>query len=681
MSSPKTETRKTIWVDLVCWSSAFKAVVLARHVRPEKIYYVNVSRFFTPFVPFLEKAAKTPVVQIKDIVASEEKMEGVSLYETIHARLEALLNDWIDDESMAKANASFCADNGLNPDKFAAHLKEAAYPHLYRPIEMSVLAEYISGKDGAAFIMRRTPFSSLLQRCFETIIFYHTMVAHVLPIESRSNFFYDGYFNKYYFAGRFKIIGKFLNRWLSDLAGSILSRSTRGDKNPTEIKIGVELTQNRVRLDEINDISWIEGAGIDAGEICGLEMERFDADSVKVLKERNISRIRLGGFPEKPKEEGVKTISVALRYSASTLMMVFGLLKCLVTWNEGTWLRFQAVRYIYRSLYWMSIYEQLGIKVLWTMYDIDEDKLVKGQAIEWLGGFYTGGHWSNFPIYRIDNQKCFDVLFTWGEHFLRNNFNRYPFMAIFFTGYPCDHYFKAHRERAQAIRQRHEGKFIISYHDNIMANDLPYSKHMQLDVHRVLISLLRKFGNVVVLLKPKRKFVLDEIIQELPELKEMIDLGRVEVFLGDTVRTKAVPAQIGMASDLVVGLGISTTAAETFFAGTVSFHADLTGFERNEFANRGDGVVVFRDVFTLEKAIIARITGTNKWKHADYKGYYMGLDPFMDGFSSKRMGYLLKRMREYLAQGVSRDELLPKLSRDYDTYLVSLANWQRMSWN
>ncbi|MBP6344018.1 MAG: hypothetical protein KA403_08795 [Candidatus Omnitrophica bacterium] len=672
---------KLFCVDLLCWSSAFKAVMLARHIRPGKIYYINVSRFFTPFIPFLEKTIKTPLVQISDIVASEEKLEGVSLYETTHARLEDVLNAWLGDEAMLKSNAVFCADNGIHPDKFAMHLREAAIPHLYRPIEMSVLAEYLGGKDGAAFIMRRTPFSNLLGRCFEKVVFYRTMFAHALPIENRSDFFYDGYFNRYYFAGRLRIIGRFLYRWFNDLAASIMSRPERGDKNPAETKIGVELTQSRVRLDEINDISWIEGSGIPADQICGLEMERFDAESVKALKGFNIPRIRLNVLPWKPKEDGVKTVSVALRYSVSTFLMVLGLVKCLMFWNEGTWLRFQAVRYIYRSLYWMSVYEQLGIKVLWTMYDVDEDKLVKGQAIEWLGGLYTGGHWSNYPMYRVDNQKCYDVLFTWGEHFVRNNFNRYAFMAIFFTGYPCDYYFKSHRDRAKAIRRRYEGKFILSYQDNVMANDLPYSKNMQIDIHKVLISLLRKFENVVVLLKPKRKVLLDEVMKELPELKELIEQGRIEVFLGETLRTKAVPSEIGMASDLVIGLGVSTAAAEAFFAGTVAFHADLTCFERNEFANRGDGIVVFRDLFNLEKAVIQRITGTNKWRYEDYKGHYVGLDPFMDESSSKRMGYLIKRMREYLAQGVSREDLLPKLSRDYDTYLVSLANWQKMSWN
>ena len=179
------DNKKAFWIDLLCWSSAFKAVVLSRHTHPDKIYYVNVSRFFTPFVSFLGTTIKVPIVQVKDIVASEEKLDGTSLYETIQRRLEGLLNAWIDDKFMAKSNADFCAANGLNAEKFTAHLKEAAYPQLYRPVEMSVLAEHISGKEESVFIIRRAPFADLLRKCFDDIVFYRTLFAHAVPILKR----------------------------------------------------------------------------------------------------------------------------------------------------------------------------------------------------------------------------------------------------------------------------------------------------------------------------------------------------------------------------------------------------------------------------------------------------------------------------------------------------------------
>ena len=670
---------KTYWIDLLCWSSAFKAVIYSNRIIPRKVFYANVSRLFIPFIPFFQKMINAPVVQITEIVASEERIEGISLYELIQMQFEGLLNAWMEDEAMTKSNTSFCSANGINIDKFVSHLKEAAYPHLYRPLELHVFAEFVSGKKGAFFILRKTPFAQLLSRYFDEVVYYSTFLAHALSIENRVEYLYDKHFNKEYFSGRIRVLGRFLHQWLGDCAGSLLSRSSRGSDKSTNVCIGVELTQKHVRMDEINDISWIQGAGFDSKHICGLEMEKFDAESVKYLNELEIPRYKVGkGAPSDGK---VQSVYIALRYIISSMTMVAGLWRCLLFWNENSWLKFQSTRYIYRSLFWMSIYEQLGIRLLWTMYDMDPDKLPKGQAIEWLGGFYTGGHWSNFPIYRIDNQKCFDVLFTWGEHFVKNNFNRFYYLGIFFIGYPCDYYFKLHKERAKVIRQRHKDRFIISYHDNIMGNDIPYSKHMQIDIHRVLLSVLNKFENTVVLLKPKRKFLLDQMIAELPQLGEMIEQGRVEVFLGDNQRTKAVPAQIGMASDLVIGLGISTAAAETFFAGTVAFHADFTEFRRNEFANRGEGVIVFRDAFTLENAINDRIKKANKWKYEDFKGYYMGLDPFMDGNSSKRMGFLIRRMRGYLEQNVKREDILPKVSKDYDVYLSTLASMQGMSWN
>ncbi|MBL8013360.1 MAG: hypothetical protein JNN05_05880, partial [Candidatus Omnitrophica bacterium] len=520
----KTLMPKDVYIDFLCWSSAFKTVVHLRKDGLGKVYYVNVSRFFVPFVKFLEKTLKSPVVQIEDIVLGEEKLEGVSLYETVHDRIETLLSEWIAEEEMAKFIMDFCTANQLNPDKFEVHLKEAAFELVYRPVEMSVISDYLSGKNPVSFVLRRSPLSVLMSEGFDTVYFYRTFFSHTVAVENRNDYFYDTFVNKGYFAGRFKTIGRFWYRWLKDLAGSLFSGDHSQKADYSVVRIGVELTQNRVRHDEINDISWLQSSGIEMENVCGLQMENFDEQSVVTLNELKIPRyVIAGGACDAQSLKNAKTIGIQRRYLLSTVGMVVGLLKCLLMWNEDSWLRLQSVRYVYRSMFWYSIYEQLGIKVLWTMYDMDEDKLAKGQAIELLGGLYTGGHWSNLLIHHVHNQKCFDVLFTWGEHFVRNNFNRYPFMAIFFTGYPCDYYFKMHKHSAGLIRKRHEGKFIISYHDNVMRNDLPYSKSMQLDIHRVLISLLRKFENVVVFLKPKRKFVLDEIIKDLPELQEMID--------------------------------------------------------------------------------------------------------------------------------------------------------------
>jgi hypothetical protein len=291
------------------------------------------------------------------------------------------------------------------------------------------------------------------------------------------------------------------------------------------------------------------------------------------------------------------------------------------------------------------------------MMDIDKDKLVKVQAIKDLGGLSLGSHYSNYPLQTQITQKCQDVLFTWGPHFIEDGYFSYPHQAIYKTGYISDHYFNDKKNKSDFLRKQYPEKFILSYHDNVMANDLPYSCTMQLQIHQMIISLLLRYKILQVFLKPKRRFTLKRILKELPELQIYIDEGRITVFYGDTPQTKMAPAEIGMASDLVLGLGISTAAAECCFSGTVSFHADLTGFNRNSFANNGDGKIVFRDIISLKKAIERQITGGGITVD-ECREYHRVLDPFQDGQAYKRISFVMKRLQESLDLKLDRIDAL-----------------------
>jgi hypothetical protein len=683
--------KKTIWVDLLCWGSALKIVKYARLMPIGKIRYVNAVGSFRRFIPWLERVAGAPCSCVDDVVESEIKLHGMSIYEVVQKRLADILDAWVEQKKIRNFADHFCALHGFNGEKFAAHLKEAAYPHIFRAVEISVVAEHLCGAERCVFIIRRTPFRKFFKSFLgvKDIHFYRTLFSHRLNIEPRKEYYFDRYLNPSYFRDRFSTVMRFFGHCVFNSLSALLDMRSWPQPSAGEVAIGLELTQNRQVRHAIHDLAWFEHSGIAPKQVRTLEFGTFDAESSAFIRSFGIPRYMVLQFPSQlfkrlsamGRDRDVVSVTAHRSFCFKTFWRLSALARCLVVWNQGSWLRFQAAKFFCRTEFWRSVYARLGIRLVWTMLDVDEDKLAKAQAVELLGGLAAGGHWSNFPIYRVDNQKCLDVVMTWGEHFIKNNFQHSPFMAIFLVGYPCDYYFHMHKEGARAIRKRHDEKFILSYHDNIMANDIPYSKGMQLEIHEMLLSILKKFENVVVLLKPKRKFVMDEIFAALPELNHYLKEGRLEVFLGETPRTKAVPAQVGMASDLVIGLGISTTATEAYFAGAVAFHADLTGFEGNEFANRGRDAVVFRDIFTLENAVIERIQGKNKLSHQDYRGYYMSLDPFQDGASAKRIGFLLKRIREYLAQGMDRYVLLEKVKNDYDVYLSSLRSISKMSLN
>ena len=126
------------------------------------------------------------------------------------------------------------------------------------------------------------------------------------------------------------------------------------------------------------------------------------------------------------------------------------------------------------------------------MLDIDRDKLVKAQALENIGGIYTGSHWSKIELFVVLAQKTYDVFFTWGLHFVKNIYNSYPYLGVFIVGYIYDYCFIKQQKRAKSLKDSHSGKFILSYMDEVVSNDIPFSQNMQIMIYNMLISILEK---------------------------------------------------------------------------------------------------------------------------------------------------------------------------------------------
>ena len=670
---------KTIWVDLLCLRSVLKIFFLSRIIAIDKIYYISRTKYLSSFfINILVRLVKKPVRQMNWIAEGDEKIDGISLYELIQIRLIKVLQEWLSREDISKESERFCKKYKYNLIKFKEYLREEAYWHLFRLVEISVLAEKVSGKNDSLYIFHSSPFNQVVKTFLRTnpVYFYNSWFLFHRCVEQRKNYVYDYLSNSHYFSNRVESVGWIWILYLSSFVNSILCKIFKKNihgEDTKSVNIGVELIVSKIRMDEINDLYWLQDSAINPKTVWGIEHVYYDQESKNVLTSLGIRRckvvkdpLRLFSLLINNRDSDCQYVTIGLRDYLETTVHILRLFLAFLFWNKYGWLQYKKTTYAWGTLFWNSIYKQLGVRMLWSMGDIDSNKLLKAQALEKLDGLFMGSHWSNYPMFRVDIQKCFDVLFTWGDHFVSNNYNRYPYMKIFQTGYPLDHYFEKRRSKAVRLRNRYAEKFILSYQDNVMANDLPYSKNMQIQIHEVLLSVLKKYGDVVVFLKPKRKCIFDTIIKEASELREYINKGRIVTFFGETSGTKAVPAEIGMASDLVVGLGISTAAAECQFAGTLSFHVDLTGFTKNEFGNNGLGHVVFRDIPSLHKAILEQIHNSLARERSDYKAFYETLDPFQDGQAYKRTGFVLKNLQELLGQSLSREEAVKEVRKRYE---------------
>ncbi len=615
-----------------------------------------------------------------NIYQSAQKIDGISLFEIIQNRMIDILERWVQNKAINKLLSEFNRKYNFNIVKLKEHLKNRLYFDLYKIVELEQLARSSAVSNDYILLIKRSPFYKIHKDILNSeLYFFSLFFSHRLSFV-KDNASLSPQTVITYFWDRFRHLKKILDFWVnSSIEGFLNSVYLKIKcKKDIGIKAGIEFYKHRVRFDEINDVFWVKDSNINPKDICSIEFVNYDEESDINFDELGIARYKIRvGFKNwikaiiLGKRSGRKWefVGANFTYIFKTFFSNLRLIYCLIFWKESGWIFSQLVDYVNKVFYWQAVYKQLGIKILWSMRDVEEDKAAKAEALERVSALYLGSCWSNISMFSYDIQKVYDIFFDWGEHFQKNIFNKYNYLARFKVGYLCDYYFKERQQQAYDLRNKFKDKFILSYMDGVVAVDSYFNPSYQLDMHKMLIRILEKFDNVIVFLKPKRKSTINPVLDMLPELDKYIKTGRIQVFLGDNERVKAVPAEIGMASDLVLGLGISTAASEAFFAGTIAYHADLTGFVNNQFANNGLNEIVFRDISALEKAVENRITGEDKRSYSDFVKYYNILDPFMDGKAYLRVGFIINKLKQGMEAGKTRDEVLELVKSEYESLI------------
>ncbi len=647
-----------LWVDILCFSSILK--IFSYRDKVDKVKYLNSHRLISPFISIIFKnLLKIPVAQVDDIVESELKIEKVSLYESIQSSIDLSLTAWVDNGSIKKEISAFAITSKQCPKKFREHVKEATYFLIFRPVEMLEISKSLNCSDHSFFLLR----SSIVQKLVENIYYQHKVEFYsynaYVPgvIMSRNSFLYDRYLYQYMSSIRYPII--LIIKWISSLVGKVIALFYY-QKSVNLNNIGVELIQDKFRINKNNDIFWLNNSGIDSNTVQGISFVNYDIESLSQLVDSGINICMPAEVAIRhPKNlfnnlRSYTIISADLKYFVNTLLPFFKLFVLMFKRRDAYWLSYQKIQYLIRVKYWESIYNNIGVTLLWSMVDIDSEKQIKLQAMENNHGISFGSHWSIFPICTTLNKKSNDVVFSWGEGIINNCFAKSLVIKKHHVGYISDYLFNDNINS-----EKETGGFVITYFDNMVGNDIGYSKAMQTSIYNILVSLLYKYTNISLYLKPKRYIDILSIAKSIPSLMKFIDIGRVKLFVNNEGE-RIPPHSIGMNSDLVIGLGISTAAAECCFAGTVSFHADLTGFVNNDFANNALGKAVFRDVSDLELAIERQISGKGI-SIEECRELHKCLDPYQDGQAYLRVGSVLKQVQQNLGHGMSRKDAIEKV--------------------
>ena len=653
---------KILWIDLLCFHTI--AIACFKNKRDfDKIYYINVQRNFRPLINIISKFINRPIICIDNIVETEQFIKNKNLYEVKQNRAWILIDQWLDSPQAKKRILTFINKTGYNKSKYKEHLRQAAFQFALKPMEIYTFSELIAQNYRNTFLLKKTPLNQEIKLFFKPqLVNFYSHSSN--SVELRKDYYFDKSALKKYYRSNFYPIIKLLFIWITSSFSSLFNHK-KSIKVSNKVNIAAELIQTKIKPNFISDTYWLKNSEVDLNSVIGLTTLDYDSESLSNLNKLGFRVLNVSGSIFKSIKNRIlhrninnrpKYIFVNKNYFINTISMSLKTLDSIYLNETSSWFNLQESFYYIRSEFWKSIYSQFDIRMLWTMYDVDPEKLVKAQAIEFCEGLYLGSHWSFYPIIHVEDNKCYDIFFVWSEYFSKNIFSSFDYKAIFQIGYPSDYYFKDAKKRSNLLKDELKNHFVISYFDNIQNNDLVYSEKNQFDIFELLINLLTNNKNLIVLFKPKRKAEFIAKLSKFKTLKAFIDIGRVRVFYGETERSKFRPAELAYVSDLVIGIGVSTASVEACFAGSVSFHANLSKMNNN-FQSSLLNKVVFNDINSLKKAIIKQINGKGI-SIEECQNYHKKLDPFQDGLAFMRTGLILSHIQEELNIGNEVDQVI-----------------------
>lgn len=634
---------KIIWVDLLNLSSTYKIYRQRNNVK--KIIYFNYSKPLIIFIIFFfTKIIKIPISQFNFINESEVRINEISLFEHIQILITEYSNNFILSNKIKKKAKLYSNSNNINYEIYLEYIKGSTFLFLHRPLSMLSIANYFRCEKESIFIFRSSPLNEFILKKNPNLKIYFSKYRDLLinKVVNRK----DYHFDKYIYQSLFRQKIAFFSDWIIGFLGEFLLIFYK--KKISKNNIGVELSTSKFRLNSNNDLFWLKDSKIDPKLVVGFVLRDYDDKSFNEITSTGINiKTNIKYLLKRPTRffffiKKLSIIKLGLKYYFITFFDYMSLFFFTKEDSLDNWLNFLEIKHNVRLNYFETIYRSLRVKILWSMLDIDNDKLIKYQALDNIKGIYSGSHWSNYPIYTLWGQKCYHLSFAWSQHFIDLNFSKFGKSNFQIVGYLTDYLF---RKKKYIKLNKNVNRFVITYFDNSVGKDITCSPDMQKNIYSMFLKLLNKYDNIILNLKPKKFQELNEIIKKIPDIKNFIYKKRLKLFVDKNEPIP--PHKVGYNSDLAIGIGINTAAAECCFAGTVSFHADFTNLINNEFANKALGKIVFRNIVDLEMAIEKQILGKGV-DIKECKELHKYLDPFQDGKAYLRVGSVLKQAHEKL---------------------------------
>jgi hypothetical protein len=665
-------------VDILCCKSLYKVIKLRDDINT--VYFCSLSKSVSMILKQISRLSHIQFKDFSEFPASTLYKNQRSCYEEIQDRLTHLCNLYFKSLEDDPVIIECCRTNQLDLRLAKEHLRQNAYWLFHRPVEMAVKSELLNAEDGICFLLRKSPVIHILapmltKNNVKLLLYQYLGLSYFLV--NRDEYVLDEYIKQAYFNNPLFHVVKTLRAVLLLVVNSFCCEKlgNKTDRNPYQERNNANIGVDKYLQSAEEDCFWFRGSHIDPETIYYFEERRPSAENVRFLAQNKIRRSHIVNNPIewfKKKANGSMATRQLLSADWGNVKKLLGLY--LAQWLKGVgfydserkWKTLMLLQLQISYELWKNVFQQLGIKLLISMSDIDYMNAAKTMAADFSNGVVLGGLLSNIPLYTVSTERFYHVAFAWGPHFHSHIFGRYPYRTVVVTGYYLDYKFKDHNAKASVIRGKYPDKFIVTFMDNSFYQDVAYSAETIQTVYKLFFDIIDSYPQVIFFVKTKRAEVFNKARKLVPAINNYIRHDKLVPFINDPDTNQPYkPACVALASDLVIGLGISSAATESQFAGVPSFHFDLASTANNQFARKGLGTVVFQSVKSMRKAIERQINRETALSFEKIDRCYNDLDPFRDGRAAERIGTYLKWLLDGFTAGLSSEAAMANAAERY----------------
>lgn len=320
--------------------------------------------------------------------------------------------------------------------------------------------------------------------------------------------------------------------------------------------------------------------------------------------------------------------------------------------------------------YWQAFFRAHDVKLHFLVEEAGLQNVAQRAALRDLDGITVSRQRSDFFIGGA-NFLGFcpaDVLFAWNRDpvaKMQDARNRIPLSLV--SGFVYDRTFPAARKSAPSLRAglSNDVEFVVGIFDNVYRPDAHCSRRMMQSFYETFLNWAQEDKGIGLLVKPKKLEFLSGL-KGVPEaLEELEGEGRC-VVLGD--RGEVLPTTVAAASDISVGIGISSAITEALIAGERAVYCDLTRYQAAPQYRWGLDRVLFTTMegtldalkrFRRGEPRAAAEVGLPRPRDLDQ------LDPFRDEQAHRRVGKNIGRLLRRLQSGCDPEQALSDVAGHY----------------